>query len=262
MHKLIKRVIEGINTMLFTVIIATYNSGKVIDDCLKSIANQSYLDKNEIELIVIDGASTDNTLDILKDYSYLISILISEKDNGVYDAWNKGLKCVNGDWILFLGSDDKLLPQSLIKYATFLSKLDDKPDLVSSRVQLVDSDTTKIKVIGEKYDWNVFRKRMNIAHVGSLHSAKLFHELGSYDSNFRICGDYELLLRKRERLNAEFMDEVTVDMMVGGLSYSSTSAIYETYIAKKTHFTCNPISTYASYSYLLLKHYIKKALQR
>ena len=105
---------------IISIVIATYNAEKTIKRCLDSIVYQK---TNEIELVIVDGASTDHTLDIIRDYSSLIDVLISEKDNGVYDAWNKALKLVTGKYIQFLGADDLYLDNSLIEYVNYALSL-------------------------------------------------------------------------------------------------------------------------------------------
>ena len=88
---------------LITIIIAVFNGAKTLQQCIDSVAQQSYPNK---ELIIIDGGSKDGTLDLLKANSEKIDYWVSETDNGIYNAWNKGLAQANGDWICFLGADD------------------------------------------------------------------------------------------------------------------------------------------------------------
>jgi glycosyltransferase involved in cell wall biosynthesis len=99
---------------LISVIIVVYNSAQYIERAIKSVINQTYF---HIDFIVIDGGSTDGTVDIIKSYSNYISYWKSEPDKGIYDAMNKGWKQAKGDYILYLGADDLLLPDGL-KYLT------------------------------------------------------------------------------------------------------------------------------------------------
>ncbi|MBP9970812.1 MAG: glycosyltransferase, partial [Paludibacteraceae bacterium] len=99
--------------MKISIIIATYNASKTLNRCLDSIVSQK---NSEVELIIIDGGSTDETLSVINSYSSDIDYVLSEKDNGLYDAWNKGIKAAKGDWIMFLGADDQLLSNALEKY--------------------------------------------------------------------------------------------------------------------------------------------------
>lgn len=211
-----------------TIIVAVYNGAKTLQRCLDSIIQQSYSYK---ELIVIDGGSTDGTIALLKANQKYICYWNSEPDNGIYDAWNKALKQVNGEWVAFLGADDVFLPSALQDYADYLlAHQNEKFDYVSSRVNLVKGDKL-IRTIGKPWSWSAFRRYMNVAHVGSLHNKALYEKYGVYDTSYQICADYELLLRPRASLRAGFVDVATVNMSVGGAS-DSVAALYETERAK------------------------------
>lgn len=202
-----------------SIIIATYNAQNYLEDCLSSILPQL---SDFAELIIIDGKSKDSTVSIIEKYNESISYWISEKDNGIYDAWNKGVKASTGDWIMFIGADDQLLPMALKKYANFIEKLPnvDDVDYISSRMEMVDLAGRSIRVKGWAWEWPLFLKDMTVAHPGSLHSKKLFDQYGLFNIAYKITGDYELLLRPREKLKAVFFDEVTVLMQEGGASDS------------------------------------------
>lgn len=102
---------------LLSIIIATYNAGNTLNTCLTSIVEQK---SSEIELLIIDGGSTDNTLDIAHSYGDKIDVLISEPDKGIYDAWNKGISYSTGHWIMFIGADDILVDNSLLPYMQYV----------------------------------------------------------------------------------------------------------------------------------------------
>ena len=147
----------------FTIITATFNSEKTLERTIKSVLNQSF---NNFEYIIIDGNSTDNTLSIIKQFENEFTSkkicykFISEKDNGIYDAWNKGLSIAVGEWVSFLGSDDYYLENALEKYETAISK--NKCNYVHSRVNLVNRKGAVLKVLGSKIEKNKFYNHMNI----------------------------------------------------------------------------------------------------
>lgn len=207
-----------------SIIIATYNAEKTIQRCLDSIVNQ---DLSEVELVIIDGNSVDSTLKILESYSSVINILISERDNGIYDAWNKGVVRSHGNWIMFIGADDTLTSNSLKMYLDFIKSIVNKDclDYISSKVEYVNQNGQQIKIIGTAYDWDKYIHVMNVAHVGSLHSRKLFESVGLYNCDYKICADYELLMRKGNKLNTLFMPQVTAQMSMGGVSCTKASLI-------------------------------------
>lgn len=209
-----------------SIIIATYNAEKTINRCLNSIIQQK---TEQIELIVVDGGSIDKTLDIIKENGKYIDRYISEKDHGVYDAWNKGIKLSSGKWIEFLGSDDILLPGAIeILLKASIEHRD--VDIISGRAKLVDCKGNFIKVMGEPYDDKVFCRRMNISHGSTLHNTNLFTEIGLFDMNFKICGDYELLLRKK--LTSAFVNTFVIQMQTGGMS-TTLKARIDAYRARK-----------------------------
>ena len=211
--------------MKISIIIATYNAQKRLGRCLDSILSQK---TDDVELIIIDGGSKDRTRSIIEDYKSIVDYSISEKDDGIYHAWNKGVKIAKGDWIMFLGADDCLTPGAIRKIMQYLSSINyDECDYVSAKINYLDEQGQLIKIIGKAWCWMEFRNKMTVAHVGSLHSRMLFNEIGLFDTNYKICADYELLMRKKENLRACFMNEVIASMEFGGVSLS-TAAIYET----------------------------------
>ena len=206
-----------------SVIIAAFQAVECLPRAIVSVLDQRYVNT---ELIVIDGGSDDGTVELLKSFGHKISAWRSESDLGIYDAWNKGVALARGQWIAFLGADDIFYPDSLACYQSFVVSHPDL-DYVSSRIRLVRASGGS-RIIGQPWSWAVFRRYMNVAHVGSLHHQRLFEKHGRFDVKWKICGDYEFLLRSGEQLRAGFVDEVLVEMAAGGISESSTRGISET----------------------------------
>lgn len=195
-----------------SIITAVYNAAPTLEECLLSVRNQSYRD---IEHIVIDGGSTDGSVEILQRHSSLLAYWVSERDSGVFDAWNKGLSAATGEWIAFLGAEDVLLPDAVLKYLTVCGGTN--AQYVSSRVRYIRPGLPD-KIIGRAWSWPAFQRKMTTAHVGSLHRFDLFEKYGRYDTGYKIVGDYELLLRPGKDLNSIFVGEVTAAMLAGGNS--------------------------------------------
>lgn len=220
----------GEKNNLISIVVATFNAEKMLQSCIDSIIAQTFIN---FELIIVDGGSIDGTVAILQANHKHIRYWISEPDNGIYDAWNKALKHVSGSWVCFLGADDTFLPDALQHYVDFLNMHQHEEfDYVSSRINLV-KDSKLIRTVGKPWRWKEFRRYMNVAHVGSLQNKRLYESYGLYDVSYKICADYELLLRPKENLKAGFINAVTVNMTVGGAS-DSIPALHETERAKVT----------------------------
>ncbi len=219
---------------LFSVVIATYNAGKTMERALHSVIKQK---GNNVELIVVDGASQDNTMTIVNKYKQEIDYVISEPDRGVYDAWNKAIAQSHGQWVMFLGADDYYVDGIFEEYKGFLNDHDVTGiDLISARCQLINADETPLRIFGAPYKWEEFRNKNRLSHGSALHNRRLFDEVGLFSLDYKISADYELLLRKK--LKTLFMDEVVMFMQDGGMSYSANGLI-QTYQVKRYRHSSN-----------------------
>lgn len=220
---------------LISIVIATYNAVETIECCLDSIVPQI---TNECELIIIDGFSKDDTIERIKHYQNYISFWSSEPDKGIYDAWNKGINVATGQWVAFIGADDILLPDAIHSYLNVIKTTPniDSYDYICAHNEYVDVEGKLLKLIGDEPKWSSMRKYMVAAHVASLHNKKrLFDTVGLYDNeHFKICADYELLMRKKDSLRSLVIPAHIARMKTGGMSFS-TKAIKETYQIRKKH---------------------------
>lgn len=230
---------------LISIITASFNSSDTIKDTIESVLNQTY--KN-IEYIIIDGQSKDDTVEVIKSYvpkfieKGIIYKWISEKDSGIYDAWNKALKIATGDWLSFIGSDDYFKTATLFnELVPFLDKaITEKTYFVYGKVEHICSDDKLIETSGDSWvnKKNEFTNAMNLPHSGSLNYKELFLKNGNFDDRFKIAGDYEFLLReyKKPENNAVFIDKVFTVMREGGVSASLDNrllVIKENHLARK-----------------------------
>lgn len=209
---------------LFSIIIPTFNRCQLFRRSIESVLASNF-PESSYELIIIDGGSTDGTVDLLYSYSHRIYYWISESDNGLYDAWNKGIKVARGDWLLFLGSDDLLDPLALARYAEFVAS-HPSLDYISSYVSLISKTETN-RIIGTPWCWSNFRHFMKTAHVASIHRSDLFTRYGLFSLDYVACSDYEFFIRIGPNLNAGFMPHVVAFMSEGGISQSSLLPIAE-----------------------------------
>ena len=245
--------------MSFSIIIATFNADKVLERALKSILEAKVPD---MEIIIIDGGSKDQTINIIEKHASVISYWISEKDQGIYDAWNKGVKAATKKWLMFLGSDDILLPGSLTKYEAFLNERnkDNKLQFVSSKMQIIDIHGNVLRTHGWPWKWPDCLKTTTISHPGSLHSKELFETYGNFDISYKSAGDFEFLIRPKEKMVSDYMNEITVMMQEGGIS-DSPIGIFEHCKASIITGGYSPFSAYF-YTYITYFKFRTKKLLR
>lgn len=199
-----------------TIVIAVRNGASTIQQALDSIAAQTYPD---VELVVMDGASTDGTAAIVERNAERIAYWRSERDRGIYDAWNHALDHVSGDWVLFLGADDRLHgPDVLAGVAEALVA-----DEGAHRIAFGDIDRHLMdgRVSLRRYaPWTEdrrhrFRGGDMIPHTATFHQRSLF---GRFDDRFVIAGDFEFLLRELLDHDPLHIPIVVTDMGAGGVS--------------------------------------------
>lgn len=205
--------------MKISIITAVYNREYCISDCIGSVLEQNY---ENVEYLVIDGGSIDRTLEKIKPYKEKLNYLVSEKDRGVYDALNKGIKKATGDIIGILHSDDFFNgPHTLSRIVdTFRST---GVDLVYAKGLYVDSkDVNKIKRV---YPSGAFKKKSLLYGWIPLHTTifvrrAIFEKYGMYDTRYSIASDYEISLRwfQNDEIRKHYLDEWVVKMRLGGLS--------------------------------------------
>ena len=211
-----------------SIIIATYNAAPTIQRCLSSILKQKI---SAIEIILIDGGSDDDTMSIVRSYGDFIDYMISEKDEGIYDAWNKGIQQATGQWIQFIGADDIMLDGTIAVELGWLQANDaSNLDVITGKAIMSNPKGTVIKYLSEPYCYDHFIYRMDFAHGATLHNRRLFEKQGLFDTRFKICGDYELLLRKP--LKSGFIDAYLLQITYGGVS-TTLAARKEPFYARK-----------------------------
>jgi glycosyltransferase involved in cell wall biosynthesis len=204
---------------LISVIVAVYNGEETLQQCINSVAQQTYPNK---ELIIIDGGSKDGTVDLLKANNEEIAYWISEPDHGIYNAWNKGLAWSRGEWICFLGADDFFWDaQALAQMSAQLEKLPSSVRVAYGQILLLTTEDEVLYPIGDPWEKikGRFRQVMSIPHQGVMHRRSLFEEYGEFDESFRIAGDYEFLLRELKTADAVFIPGINIAAMrQGGIS--------------------------------------------
>lgn len=212
--------------MKISIITTTYNSASTIKNTLESVNSQTYAN---IEHIIVDGLSTDNTLDVIKKYGKRVSKVISEKDDGIYDAMNKGIKAATGDVIGILNSDDFYMSDDAIKL--IVSEFTEKGvDAVYTNLFIVDAEKTD-KIIREckyeSYKKGFFKRGWHPPHPTLFVRKNVYDAFGLFDTTFKIAADYDFMLRVFEKGNikSSYLPVYTLKMRNGGASTNSISNI-------------------------------------
>lgn len=208
-----------------SVVISTYNAAETLAACIESYIKQTYPLK---ELIIVDGASKDDSLNIIRSYGEHVTHFISEPDTGIYNAWNKALKLTSGQWLFFLGADDYFKSHDVLEQAA--SYLDLIPEELNVAYGSVDYINNKGDLLYTRGDpWEIVGKRyrqlMTIPHQGVFHRNTLFKIHGQFDESFRIAGDYEILLRELKDKPAIFIPLTISAMRQAGVSNQSSNSM-------------------------------------
>lgn len=209
--------------MKISIITATFNSEKFIRTAIKSYADQTF---DEKELIIVDGKSTDDTLEILTDNTQHINTLVSEKDKGIYDALNKGIELAQGDIIGILHSDDFLAHDEVLEKVSQRFIENPTIDAIYGDLQYIDRQNPQ-KIIRNwiSGDYNIrnFEKGWMPPHPTLFIKKECFKKFGNYNLSYKSASDYDLILRFlfKNKINVSYIPEVLVKMRVGGLSNKS-----------------------------------------
>lgn len=176
-----------VTTKLLSIITINYNDADGLNRTLASVCNQDF---NEFEFIVIDGGSTDNSVEVIKKYSDRISYWVSEKDNGIYNAMNKGVKAAQGEYLLFLNSGDFLLTSDSLSYA---AKNLGVEDIIFFNLKIVNDEKEVIWNLPDTLTFGHFVES-SLPHPASFIRKKLFETHGFYDENLKICSDWKFFM--------------------------------------------------------------------
>jgi len=244
---------------LISIVTIVYNDLSGLKKTVKSVIDQDY--KN-IEYIVIDGGSTDGTVQAIEENESHINYWISESDKGIADAFNKGIKKASGEWILFLNAGDSFYKNNVLeKVLPFLDRFQDS-EVVFGKIKLVDQNGKAKGSYGKPFDLNSFRREMTIPHQAAFHNRNLFEEVGLYDLKYKYCMDYELLLRINEP-DFKFINLFISDMLAGGISQQSPKAVYKEFNeVKRLHLGVSEAKLKLDFFENILRYRLSKIKQR
>lgn len=213
-------------TIKISVVTAARNAANTIADTLESVRLQTF---PEVEHVVIDGASTDATPQVVAAHGGRVAKFLSEPDSGVYDAFNKGLMQCTGDVVGFLNSGDVYsAPEVLARIASeFSSRHVDAVFADVAIVDAVDKDRVVRRYSSARFEPGKIRGGFMPAHPTLYIRNELYRRFGLYDATYRVAGDFEMVARLfgRHRITYSYVPEILVRMPRGGLSNSGLSSV-------------------------------------
>ena len=236
--------------LLITVVTVVFNGEQFLEETIQSVINQTY---DNVEYIIIDGGSTDGTLDIIRQYEYAIDYWVSEQDGGVYAAWNKAVSLSRGDWVSFLGADDYMWEVQVLEQINIeLKVIPSEVRVVYGQIMLLNHNGEVLHAIGDPWKQvkECFKHTMSIPHPSVMHRRDLFEQYGGFDESFYIAGDYEFLLRELKTRDAYFIPGlVVVAMRQGGVSSVPENALAQLHEVRRAQILSG--QSYPSWRWLM-----------
>lgn len=206
--------------IFFSIIIPTYNSALTVQKCIESILNQTY--KN-FEILIIDGVSTDNTIEIIRLYNDSRINILSEPDKGIYDAMNKGIKVAKGEWTYFIGSDDSFYDENVLEYI-FAEINKQKVDVIYGNVLMAETN----KIYDGEFDNEKFLKGDLICHQAIFYRKKIHYDLGFYNTKYKVLADHNLNLKwffSKKHKHA-YINRIIANYSINGFSSDYKDTIF------------------------------------
>lgn len=246
---------------LVTVVIAVFNGEKHLEKTILSVLNQTY---SNVELLIVDGGSTDNTTKILRKYDEFIDYWISEKDFGISDAFNKGVRLALGDYINFQGDGDGFYDSNSL--FNVIDGVDPQDDLlISGRIQRI-SESGKVlyrTTFFPRFDKRSLLLKMSMPHQGLFTSIRFFKCYGLFDLNNKFCMDYELLLRAYHSFPAVVVrDLIVANWRADGLGNNRDLDIFKEYHQIKVNNKIAPLFVLIFINlWVVFKFHIKKIIR-
>ncbi|MBU3564456.1 glycosyltransferase [Polynucleobacter sp. MWH-HuK1] len=214
-----------LNKLKCSIVTVVFNGGDSIEDAIRSVLEQTY---DNIEYIIIDGGSTDETLNIIRKHEEHIDYWVSEKDAGIYDAMNKGIAIATGEVVGFLNSDDMFaLPSAVAKIAAVFE--DRSIDACYADLMYVSQDNRTIVRYwkSSQFVMGSFGLGWNPPHPTFYVRSRVFKRFGGFDLSIKIASDVDLMMRYLERykIRAVYISQALIRMRVGGVSNKSLKSI-------------------------------------
>ena len=247
------------NRPRFSIITPSFNSEKTIQDTIASIDSQNF---KSFEHIVIDGLSTDKTMDVLNSQPSTNRIVLSEKDNGIYDAMNKGIKIASGEIVGILNSDDMYIDEHVLaQIDRNFAKQD--VDMIYADLIFFDESMSKVKRkwYSEKFLKGSFKYGWHPPHPTLFIKKDAYEKYGFFNLNYSIASDFDLMLRFFEttNLSSYYLKKFIIKMRLGGISTGSLKNILKGNIEIKKSFKANNIKPMCFYT---ARRFLSKTIQK
>lgn len=210
-------------TPKFSIITVTYNAGQTVEDTIQSVIAQTY---HRIEYIMVDGASTDNTLNIVEKYRDKIHLLVSEPDRGIYDAMNKGIALATGDYLCFLNAGDSFHEANTLRQMAHSIRGNELPDVLYGETALVDANRHVLRMrrlsAPETLTWRSFRQGMLVCHQAFFAKRTLSEP---YDLHYRFSADFDWCIRVMKKARTLHNTHlVVIDYLEEGMTTQNRKA--------------------------------------
>jgi len=222
------RVDMNVPTMKISVITPVYNAETMIRDCMESVAAQGYQNK---EHIIVDGLSSDNTVAVVNSCKRGVVKLVSEKDTGIYDAFNKGIDLVDGEVVCFLSADDMYAHENVLQSIADALQYHTDVDMIYGDIVYVErNDLSKVVRYwkSSKFKPGLFKKGWMAPNTALFIRKEVFRKYGMFNLKLKMASDYELQFRffEKHKLKSVYLPGVIVRMRTGGVSNSNWKSIY------------------------------------
>lgn len=236
-----------------SIVTVCYNSEKYIRTAIESVISQDY---QNIEYIIIDGNSSDNTIEIVKSYGQKISKFVSEPDKGIYDAMNKGIKLATGDIIGTLNSDDLYFNDNVISKVAESFQQNTNQILFGNLYYVKKENINSVvrKWISNDFIQNSFKRGWHPPHPTFFVRKKVYEKFGAFNLDYKLAADFELMLRflEKHKLNSIYLDQTMVKMRLGGATNKNLKNIINQNIECHNAFKINNLKIPFFYSCLRL----------
>lgn len=210
------------SSSLITIVTVVYNGEKFLEETILSVINQTY---DNVEYIIIDGGSTDGTLDIIRKYEHAIDYWVSEKDKGIYDAMNKGIDLATGRWINFMNGGDGFYQLNVLADVFAEKQYDEKilfGDVVADYGEFQ-------KVLEANTSLSELWKGMCFSHQSTFFQSE-YHKKNKYNTAYKLSGDFDVIYRAYLKGQSfHYLDKVISTVEVGGLSYVHREKVFNEY---------------------------------